>query len=150
MKSKKYNSKPSLFGTSDLFNNIFDDFFNTGVSSFSNKFFTDSTPSINIIEEDDKFLVEVASPGMNRDDFTVTIDNDQLIIEASTDSKSEEKDDRYTRREFNYSSFRRSFYLPETIDASQVNAEYNNGILSVSLNKKEESKKTPIRQIEIG
>lgn len=142
----KYN-RPVRSG---LWNNIFDDFFNTSLANFTGEQYTTSTPSINIIEKDDKFLVEVASPGMEKSDFDIKIDNDHLIISGKKDMKEEEKkNDNYTRREFNYTSFERSFYLPESVDSGKADAAYKEGILTITLGKKEESMKMPAKEIEI-
>ena len=134
---------------SSLWGNIFDDFFNTSISNFTGENYITSTPSINIIEQDDKFLVEVASPGMDKKNFDVRIDNDHLIISGKKEIKDEETGDNYTRREFNYTSFERSFYLPESVDSGKVDAKYKDGILTITLDKKEESVKMPAKEIEI-
>ena len=145
MNVQKYN-RP---GTSP-FGSLLDEFFNTGLSNFAGNSFQSTTPSINIIEENDKFLVEVASPGLEKSDFDVKINNDHLIISAKKETKNEEENENYTRREFNYTSFNRSFYLPENVDSEKIDAKYKDGILTISLSKKEESVDKGPKEIVIG
>jgi len=106
-------------------------------------------PAVNIKEESDKFILEMAAPGMNKDDFKVNLDNYQLTISAEQKKEKKEKEDSYTRREFVYSSFSRSFTLPKTIDIEKIKADYKNGILSLALPKKEEEAKLT-KQIKIS
>ena len=132
------------------FGGLLDEFFNTSISDFIGGDFVNTSPSINIIEESDKFLVEVASPGLDKKDFDVQIDNDHLIISAKRESKTEDSKENYSRREFNYTSFKRSFHLPETIDAEAINANYKDGILTIVLNKRAEDVDKGPREIVIG
>ncbi len=106
-------------------------------------------PAVNIKEENDKFVLEMAAPGMNKDDFKVNLDNYQLTISAEQKKEKKEKEDNYTRREFVYSSFSRSFTLPKTIDIEKIKADYKNGILALTLPKKEEEAKLT-KQIKIS
>lgn len=121
-------------------NNLLDDFLNVSISDFLGNDFVSSTPSINITEHTDRFLVEVAAPGLDKSDFNVKVENDHLVISAkkSTNTDGGDKEE-YTRREFNYTSFERSFYLPDTVDANKVSGEYANGILTITVDKNEES-----------
>ncbi|MEE9374096.1 MAG: Hsp20/alpha crystallin family protein [Saprospiraceae bacterium] len=137
----KYNSP---------FNTLMGDVLNSSISDFIGGEYVTSTPSINILEGKDKFLVEVASPGLGKSDFDIQIENDHLIISAKKEVKTEEKEDHYSRREFNYTSFKRSFYLPDTVDAEKVDAKYKEGILTISLGKKETSIDNGPRDIVIG
>ena len=121
------------------FGGLFDDLINSSLSDFMGGTYVNSSPSINIIEENERFLIEVASPGLEKKNFNIQMDNDHLIISAKKEEKSQERQDNCERQEFNYSSFERSFYLPETVDPSKVDANYQNGILTILLNKKEES-----------
>lgn len=110
-----------------------------------------SLPAVNVLEFDDKFLVEMAVPGFKKTDFDVSLDNKILTISAETKSENEEvKDDQYTRKEFGYSSFKRLFTLPEKIDNDKILAKYEDGILKVALPKLEEAKTKPARNIEIS
>ena len=106
-------------------------------------------PAVNIKEEKDKFVLELAAPGMKKDDFKINLDNYQLTISAETKSEKKEKEDSYTRREFVYNSFSRSFTLPKTIDIDKIKADYRNGILDIVLPKKEEETKLT-KQIKIS
>ena len=106
-------------------------------------------PAVNIKEENDKFILEMAAPGMNKDDFKINLDNYQLTISSEQKKEKKEKEDNYTRREFVYSSFSRSFTLPKTIDIDKIKADYKNGILSLTLPKKEEEAKLT-KQIKIS
>ncbi len=92
-------------------------------------------PAVNVKETDKAFELEVAAPGMKRDDFTLEIKDGSLIISAESKTEKEEKDENYTRKEFNFSSFSRSFWLPENVMAEKIEASYKNGMLLVELPK---------------
>lgn len=128
-------------------NQFLDDLAGSSFSDFFGADFVSATPSVNIVENEDSFLIDVAAPGLKKDDFQVNLENDNLVISASK-KESNEVDDKgkFTRREFNYSSFRRSFHLSEEISTDKISASYANGILSIQLGKKseEEDKKTTI------
>ncbi len=110
-----------------------------------------TTPAVNILETEDGFKVELAVPGMKKEDFTIDLDKDVLTISAEDKFESEEKDTegRYTRREFSYSTFKRSFTLPKTIDGDKITAAYNEGVLEIVLPKKEEAKPKPPVAIKV-
>ncbi|AXG70275.1 spore protein SP21 [Kordia sp. SMS9] len=107
-------------------------------------------PATNIKETADNFILEVAAPGKTKEDFKLSLDHDVLTI--STEEKKEEtkKEDNYTRREFSFSAFTRSFKLPQTVNKEEINATYTDGILHVTLPKREEDKVKPKRLIEIS
>ncbi|SFW47700.1 Hsp20/alpha crystallin family protein [Cellulophaga fucicola] len=132
--------------------NWFDDIFNRDLPSvFTSNFNTGITlPKVNIKETADSFMVEMAVPGLNKSDFHIEIDNLLLSIFTETKEESEQKEENYTRREFGYSSFKRTFTLPESVNDEKINASYNEGILSILLPKKEEAKQKPARNIEIS
>lgn len=109
-----------------------------------------SVPKVNIMETDEDFQVELAAPGMKREDFNIELDNDNLIIWSEISNTNEDKDPNYARREFSYESFRRSFYLPNTVEADQIEAKYQDGLLRLVIPKKEEAKRKPARRIEIS
>ncbi|WP_121666263.1 Hsp20/alpha crystallin family protein [Mesonia aquimarina] len=132
---------------------IFDDMFKTdwlgGTSNVNN--IGVSIPAVNIKESDDNFSVEVAAPGKTKEDFDIELDNDVLTI--SSEEKKEKKDEengKFTRREFSYSTFKRAFSLPEFIDNTKISASYENGVLLITLPKKEEAKVQAKRMIEIS
>ncbi len=133
---------PSIF--SDLFD---DDFAVMPAKQFA-------SPAVNIKETDKDFSIEIAAPGMTKDDFNVHIDNDEeLVIALEKHNKKEEKTDKqynYLRREFSYTSYHQSFSLPENIDLENITAEMLNGVLTIVLPKKVEVKQVPAsRQIAI-
>lgn len=134
-----------------LFSSWIDDFFNRDMPTvFSQNFNSGiSLPRVNIRETADEYFVEMAVPGMKKSDFKIELDNQVLLISTETQEENEEKGDNYTRREFGYSSFRRSFNLPETIDDGKIKANYTDGILSVHLPKREEAKQKPPVSIKI-
>ncbi len=106
-------------------------------------------PAVNIKEEKNKFVLELAAPGMKKDDFKINLDNYQLTISVETRNEKKEKEDNYTRREFVYNNFSRSFTLPKTIDIDEIKADYRNGILDIVLPKKDEEAKLT-KQIKIS
>ncbi|RDV13551.1 Hsp20/alpha crystallin family protein [Pontibacter diazotrophicus] len=96
-------------------------------------------PSANIKEKDNRFEVELAAPGMDKKDFKVEIANNILTVSAERKDEKNEENESYTRKEFNYSSFTRSFELPASVNADAIKAAYNNGILVLTLPKKKEA-----------
>ncbi len=107
-------------------------------------------PKVNIAETNDDFRVEVAAPGMKKEDFRVELDNDMLSIRSEAAAKDGEKEAQYTRREFSYQSFKRTFYLPNTVETDKIKAKYSDGILYLVIPKKEEARKKPVRTIAIS
>ncbi|NND63182.1 MAG: Hsp20/alpha crystallin family protein [Flavobacteriaceae bacterium] len=132
--------------------NWIDNFFNSDLPSvFTSNFNTGMTlPKVNIKETADAFVVDMAVPGMKKSDFHIDLDNQLLSISTEMSQEDETKEDNFTRREFSYSSFKRTFTLPESVDDSKINASYNDGILSIHLPKKEEAKQKPARTIKIS
>jgi HSP20 family protein len=133
---------------------IFDDFFNTDYNDwgFKNHSLTNTTlPAVNIVESDDKFSVEMAAPGMTKKDFHIELDNEILTISSEKEVKNEiDENDKYSRREFSYQAFKRTFQLPKTVvDDTKIEASYNNGILKIVIPKREEAKALPPRTIKI-
>jgi HSP20 family protein len=133
---------------------IFDDFFNTEIADWSKQNFSatgTTIPAVNIKEDDKSFEVEVAAPGMDKKDFKIEIDNNMLIIssEKKEEKNEEDKNGKYTRREFSYQSFQRSFTLPmDIIDDKKIEAKYKDGILKITIPKKEDTSK-PSRVIDV-
>lgn len=130
----------------------FDDFMPGDLPSlFSSNFNTGiSLPKVNIKELADAFEVEMAVPGMKKSDFEISLENNVLSISSELEEKKEESEETFTRREFGYASFKRTFTLPETVDEGKIKATYNEGILSIHLPKKEEAKQKPPRTIKIS
>ena len=107
-------------------------------------------PAVNIIEGEKAFTLELAIPGQKKGDFNVEIDNDILTVSMESTDQKDEKEQEYTRREFRYTSFKRAFTLPETVDQGNIQADYKEGILRFTLPKKEEALPKPKRLIEIS
>jgi HSP20 family protein len=106
-------------------------------------------PAVNVKELDKVFEIEMAAPGLNKKDFKINIENGMMTIFTEKREEKEEKEENFTRREFNYSSFTRSFNLPENIDPEKIDAKYENGILKVLLNKKVITTAKPMKTIEV-
>ena len=136
---------PSLFNDS-----LMRDFWNWGLSNNSTT--NTSIPAVNIKETNDSFEVEMAAPGMTKDDFKIELDNNLLTISSEKQSENEEKEgDRYTRREFSFQSFQRSFQLPaNVVDVDKIEARYDNGMLRLVIPKKEDVKQRPPKKIQIS
>lgn len=138
------------FKTNTYVPTLMDQFFNNSIPTkrmYSNGY---SSPAINIINNDKDFVLEVAAPGLNKEDFIIELDNDILSISSELKSEKDEANGNYTRKEFNYQSFKRSFSVPETVDGSKIKASHKNGILSIQLPKKEEALPVPARAIKIS
>ena len=122
-----------------LFNDFFrpwDEWFEGGLTSR-----VLNVPAVNITENKDEFMVSLAIPGMKKEDFNIDIEGNMLTISSEKEESKEEKEDKYTRKEFNYSSFSRSFSLPDEVNMEKIDARYVDGVLKLSLPKKEEAKK---------
>jgi HSP20 family protein len=107
-------------------------------------------PKVNIRETADAYLVEMAVPGMKKSDFQIELENNLLSISSESKEESENQNSTFTSREFSYSSFKRSFTLPESVNDEKIEANYKDGILYVLLPKKDEAKKKPARSIKIS
>jgi len=135
----------------NLFDDIFSkDLFNWGLDNYSGT--ATSLPGVNIRENAEHFLVEMAAPGMNKEDFKIELDGNNLTISSQrTQADEPRQDERYTRREFSYQSFQRSFTLPkDVVDIDHIQAKYQNGVLNLVIPKKEEAKQKPPRMIQIS
>jgi HSP20 family protein len=107
-------------------------------------------PAVNISETKDEYKVTLAAPGLKKEDFHIHIDRNLLSISAEREDKKEEKENDYTRREYNFSSFSRTFNLPEGVNAEKIEASYHEGILKMTLPKKEEAKKIAAKNIAVN
>lgn len=129
---------------------MFDEFFNTSIADIVGADFTTDRPSVNITEQDDKYILELAVPGVNKEYFDIKIDKDQLIISGEqTEESTDNAESKFTRREFNFSSFKRRFHLPKSIDRNAIDASYEDGLLTIALHKTEEAKVKEPTVIEI-
>lgn len=132
------------------FNHLVDQFLNRNISNFVGTDAAFTHPAVNVVETKEAFRVEVAAPGLEKNDFKLQLEKDVLTITAQKEKSEEVKEERFTRREFNFSAFKRSFNLPEHVDAGAISAAYNNGVLTVTLPKKEEVIANASRTIEVG
>ena len=146
-------SKQALTKTSERFPTFFDDFFKPWNEWFDNEnnFLTRQTriPSVNITENKDQYNVSLAVPGMKKDDFKIDVEGNILTISCEKDETKEENEKRYTRKEYSYSSFSRSFTLPDEVNREKIDARYEEGLLKISLPRKEEVKKFAAKQIAV-
>lgn len=130
--------------TSNFFNSDFNQLFNQLDTMFPSKSFNNvsynNIPAVNVKESENGFQIEVAAPGLKKEDFKLSLHENRLTISAKQEKKSEEKTEKYTRQEFNYTSFQRTFTLPKNVDGDKIEATYAEGILHVGLPKKEELK----------
>jgi HSP20 family protein len=136
------------FLNEDFLKPFFGDDFQT--PTLRNSLFSSTVPSVNVVEHANGFRIEMAAPGLVKDDFKINLEKDLLTISVKKESAEDENTDAYRRREFNYSSFERSFRLPETVDSEKIDAKYENGVLRIALPKKEAAIEKPAREIEIG
>jgi len=131
-----------------FFPSLIDDFINTDwnlkVPSFSG-----TVPAVNIKELDSQFEIELAVPGMNKDDFEIEVEDGVLSISSTQEEEQVNEKGKFTRREFSYSSFRRSFTLPDSVDSTKIDATYKEGVLLVLLPKDKEAQPQPKKLIKI-
>jgi HSP20 family protein len=145
----------SIIKRNDLFPTLFDDLlsrdlWNLGLTNNSS---TNTTvPAVNIRETADNYEVEMAAPGMKKNDFRVELDGNTLTITSEKNNETENKEgDRYVRREFSYQSFQRTFQLQKNVvDVDKIEARYENGVLRLLIPKKEEAKQKPPKMIQIA
>jgi HSP20 family protein len=125
--------------------NIFDDDFFPVLSNRAS-----SMPAVNIREDEKSYVVDLAIPGIDKKDLKIDMNEDVLTISSEMKNESEESRDGYKRKEFNYSTFCRTFYIPENVNREEIEANYKDGILSVALPKQEDGKNKITRKIEIS
>lgn len=136
-----------------LVNPLFEDFFTRDISDWADRNMSAigvNLPSVNLKETDTKLEIELAAPGLKKEDFKIEVDNNMLIISAEKEEKKESsKKDDYVRKEFNYQSFYRSFNLPDYADENKIEAAYKDGILNVTIGKKNSPRKKELKTIAI-
>ena len=125
--------------------NFFDDDLFPMITNRSN-----SMPAVNIREDDKRFTLDLAIPGIDKKDLKIDINEDVLTISHESKNEMEENGDGYKRKEFSYSSFCRSFYIPENVNLEKIGANYKDGVLIVELPKNEEEKNKITRQVKIS
>lgn len=132
---------------------LFDRFFNSDLMDWNLTNFSGpntTLPAVNVKETVDDYILEVAAPGMSKKDFKVSFQNNVLTISSEKREEKRDEDDNYTRREFSYQSFQRSFTVPQhNVDGEKITANYADGILCVKLPKREEVKPKPAKEIKI-
>jgi HSP20 family protein len=131
---------------------VFDDFFKPWNEWFDNGGLwgrTMNIPAVNITEHEKEYKVALAVPGMKKEDFKIDVDGNMLTISSEKEESKEEKDKKFTRKEYNYSSFSRCFTLPEEVNKEKIDAKYEDGVLKISLPRKEEAKKPLAKHIAV-
>jgi HSP20 family protein len=141
----KFNNNKGANALLPGFNDVFESIFN---DTFFNDRLVTRVPAVNISETADNFHVELAAPGLKKQDFQINLDRNVLNIAVETQTQNNEENKRYGKREFSYTSFARSFTLPEQADYNRIEAQYEDGILKIDIAKKEEAKMAT-RQIEL-
>ena len=140
MRIVKYNNN-------NVFPSLINEFFNDDFGmNFLNR--SHSVPSVNSLENNDSFEIDLAVPGMKKEDFTIELNDKVLVISSETSNTME--NDKMRLNEFNFSSFQRSFRVPDSVDQDKIKANYKNGILKIKLPKRKESISRPNRVINIG
>ena len=137
MSVKTMSERKPVFGLTSAFNNFFEpwsEWFHDGIAGRSL-----TQPSVNISESKNGYDLSVAAPGLHKKDFKINVDGNVLTISAERAENKEEKDEKYTRQEYNYSSFSRSFTLPEGVEEDKIEATYDGGVLKLALPKNEKA-----------
>ena len=127
---------------------IVSNFLDTDYADFFGKRAFD--PSANIIEKTNGFELEIAAPGLKKEDFNINLENSVLTISSEMEDEKREEGKNYTRKEFYFGSFSRSFTLPKSVDTEKIKADYNNGILKIDLPKKTEATLDVKKEIKIS
>ena len=142
---RNYYNVPTL-------NRFFDDFFTKDLFWNGKNELTrfNSTPAVNIKENDDSFELELAAPGLNKKDFKVEVNDDLLTISFEQKTENEVSEENYKRREFGHQSFKRSFTLPESVNSDKIHAQYESGVLNLVIPKSPEAQPQPVRTIKIS
>lgn len=133
-----------------IYNNILDKFYRNNFNEWWNENQMETVPAVNIKENKDNFSIEMAVPGMKKDDFKVQVDGDLITISSESETETKEEAKNYSKREYNYSSFSRSFTLPDSANTDKINANYADGVLKLSIAKKEEAAKAIAKKITVS
>lgn len=140
----KFNQGSNLSGLNP-FTDVFESFFN---DSFISDRMISRVPAVNICETDGEYQIELAAPGLKKEDFKINLDQNMLNISVEKTTENKEENKKYNKREYSYSSFVRTFALPESADDAHIEAGYNDGVLNIKVAKKEEAKMAS-REIQI-
>jgi HSP20 family protein len=139
----KFNNRTR--NTAPYFNNVFDSLFSEAI----NKNLTvNKVPGVNILENEQNYQIELASPGLSKEDFQINLKKDTLSVWVEKKQGEGEMKKDYSRKEFEYSSFARSFVLPESVNAESISAEYVNGILNITIGK--DDTKSQSKEIKVS
>lgn len=131
---------------------VFDDFFKPWNEWFDKEGLWGrvmQVPAVNITEQKNDFVVSLAAPGLKKEDFNIDVDGNMLTISSEKEESKEEKGKKFTRKEYNYSSFSRSFSLPEEVNKEKIEASYEDGVLKITLPRKEEAKNNSAKHIAV-
>lgn len=130
---------------------VFDDFFKPWNEMFDGGIWgkTMNIPAVNIVENKDEYVVSIAAPGLKKDDFKIDVDGNMLTISSEKVETKEEKERKFTRKEYNFMTFSRSFTLPEEVFREKIEARYEDGVLRILLPRKEEAKKLTAKHIAV-
>lgn len=128
---------------STMFDNIFE-------NEFATPNFIKTPVLVNVKDTAEDFKIEVAAPGFAKENFSIKVEGNLLTIAGEHKNEVEQKEEKFTRKEFNFSTFTRSFTLPKLVDAARITATYESGILSVALPKKEEAKATTAFEVKVS
>ena len=143
-------SSKVLTKTDELLPSVFDNFFRPWNEWFSNNELWNKAmkvPAVNIMESENHYKVSLAAPGLKKSDFKINLEGNMLTISSEKEESRDEKDARYTRKEYSYSSFRRSFTMPEEVSQDKIEATYVDGVLRLTLPKKEDAKKSTVSKL---
>ena len=142
----------SLTRSGERMPSVFDDFFKPWNEWFDNgNLFgrTMKVPAVNITEHKNEYLVSLAAPGLKKEDFRIDVEGNMITISSEKKDTIEEKDEKFTRKEYSYSSFSRSFTLPDEVNMEKIEAMYEDGVLKISLPRREEAKKPESKHIAV-
>jgi len=133
----KFNNGLKNNAVNPFFNDVLDSLLND--SYIGNKLVA-RVPAVNIAETENEFQIELAAPGLKKEDFKINLDKNVLTVSSEKKSESVDEGKKFSKREYSYSSFSRSFTLPESADHSKIEADYTDGVLKLTVTKKEEAK----------
>jgi HSP20 family protein len=142
----------ALTRLSERMPSVFDDFFKPWNEWFDNGGVLGrvmNVPAVNITEQKDAYLVSVAAPGLKKADFNIDVEGNMITISCEKEETKEEKDKKFNRREYSYSSFSRSFTLPDEVNKEKIDATYEDGVLKISLPRNEDAKKSSAKHIAV-
>lgn len=144
----KYNRPSTGRGMTPVFNQLFNEIFDNFNSPSIRSSATPVLPPVNVAESDSHFLMELSAPGFSKEEINISLEENTLTIAGQKQSENEEQGKRFNRREFSFQNFQRSFTLPEDIEQEKIEGKFENGILKLTIPKKQTESKTP-RKIEL-